>query len=142
VLTGANFDLESFRQIADVSFWFGDEFGPYLLHTDVVGKPIDPPITTPYPSVLAPFARNLAYVQSTDNPTFIDLPNTEVRCRAPDCPFRVAKWHQAHRRRATCERASPASAHRRGSAISTCNQSITHVIVIVLPPARCRTAIS
>jgi hypothetical protein len=28
VLTGANFDLESFRQIADGSFWFGDEFGP------------------------------------------------------------------------------------------------------------------
>jgi hypothetical protein len=37
----ADFDLESFRQVSDNSFWYGDEFGPYLLHTDVTGKMID-----------------------------------------------------------------------------------------------------
>lgn len=33
ILTGADFDLESFRQAPDGSFWFGEEFGPFLLHT-------------------------------------------------------------------------------------------------------------
>ena len=33
-LTGADFDIESFREAPDGTLWFGDEFGPFLLHTD------------------------------------------------------------------------------------------------------------
>lgn len=36
-LTGADFDLESIQPIGD-SFFFGEEFGPYLIRTDRQGK--------------------------------------------------------------------------------------------------------
>jgi hypothetical protein len=36
-LTGADFDLESIQPIGD-SFWFGEEFGPFLIRTDRQGK--------------------------------------------------------------------------------------------------------
>jgi hypothetical protein len=36
-LTGSDFDTESF-QFADGAIWIGDEFGPYLLKTDMNGK--------------------------------------------------------------------------------------------------------
>ena len=86
VLTGADFDIESFRQVADGSFWFGDEFGPYLLHTDVAGKLLDAPIPTPYPAALAPFARGRPFVQSPDNPAFTTLPNQDARIAAANLP--------------------------------------------------------
>ena len=44
LLTGADFDVESFRRVADGTFYFGDEFGPFLLHTDATGKLLEPPI--------------------------------------------------------------------------------------------------
>lgn len=34
LLTGSDFDIESIRRAPDGTFWFGDEFGPYLIHTD------------------------------------------------------------------------------------------------------------
>ena len=36
-LTGADLDVESFQPIAS-SLWIGDEFGPYLIRTDMTGK--------------------------------------------------------------------------------------------------------
>ena len=33
-LTGWDFDTESMQVAPDGTFWFGDEFGPFLLHTD------------------------------------------------------------------------------------------------------------
>jgi len=36
-LTGMDFDIESMQFIGD-SVWFGDELGPYLIHTDRKGK--------------------------------------------------------------------------------------------------------
>ena len=36
-LTGADFDLESI-QVAGDSLWFGEEFGPFLIETDLDGK--------------------------------------------------------------------------------------------------------
>lgn len=36
-LTGADFDPESI-QVADGSFWFGDEFGPWLVRADMAGR--------------------------------------------------------------------------------------------------------
>lgn len=52
LLTGADFDIESFRQAHDGTFWFGDEFGPFLLHTDATGKVLEAPI--PLPGVQSP----------------------------------------------------------------------------------------
>jgi hypothetical protein len=36
-LTGADFDIESIQPIGN-EIWFGDEFGPYLIKTDLAGK--------------------------------------------------------------------------------------------------------
>ena len=44
LLTGADFDPESFRRMPDGSFWIGDEFGPFLLHVDAEGTLLEPPI--------------------------------------------------------------------------------------------------
>jgi glycerophosphoryl diester phosphodiesterase len=46
-LTGGDFDVESFRIDCRGTLWFGDEFGPFLLHTDLTGKVLEPPIPLP-----------------------------------------------------------------------------------------------
>ncbi len=55
LLTGGDFDLESMRIDRRGDLWFGEEFGPFLLHTDRTGKLLEAPIPTPG-------------VQSPDNP--------------------------------------------------------------------------
>jgi hypothetical protein len=52
LLTGADLDIESLRRARDGSFWFGDEFGPFLLHTNGRGKVLEAPI--PLPGVQSP----------------------------------------------------------------------------------------
>jgi hypothetical protein len=52
LLTGADFDIESFREAPDGTYWFGDEFGPFLIHTDRVGRVLETPI--PLPGVRSP----------------------------------------------------------------------------------------
>lgn len=47
ILTGWDFDPESMQIARDGTFWFGEEFGPYLLHTDDRGRLLEPPIVTP-----------------------------------------------------------------------------------------------
>ena len=47
LLTGGDFDIESIRRAPDGTFWFGDEFGPYLLHTDAHGRVLEAPIPLP-----------------------------------------------------------------------------------------------
>lgn len=47
LLTGADFDIESMQRTPDGTLWFGDEFGPFLLHTDATGKVLEPPIALP-----------------------------------------------------------------------------------------------
>jgi glycerophosphoryl diester phosphodiesterase len=53
LLTGADFDLESFVIAQDGTFWVGEEFGPFLLHFDATGKLLDAPIATPNPAATA-----------------------------------------------------------------------------------------
>jgi hypothetical protein len=52
LLTGGDFDIESVRVAADGTLWFGDEFGPFLIHMDVRGKMLDAPL--PLPGVKSP----------------------------------------------------------------------------------------
>lgn len=47
LLTGADFDIESFVIDGDGTIWVGDEFGPYLLHFDANGTLLEAPIPTP-----------------------------------------------------------------------------------------------
>lgn len=61
LLTGFDFDLESFVIASDSTFWVGEEFGPYLLHFDATGKLLEAPIPTPS------FGTD-AVVRSPDNP--------------------------------------------------------------------------
>jgi len=83
VLTGADFDLESFRRLEDGSFWFGEEFGPYLLHTDATGRLLAPPVPLPVPSTPDfSFAAGAAEVRSPDNPAFVSLPDQMARTAA------------------------------------------------------------
>jgi hypothetical protein len=56
LLSGADFDIESVRRDHNGDLWFGDEFGPFLLHTDETGRLLVAPIPLPG-------------VQSPDNPT-------------------------------------------------------------------------
>jgi len=64
-LTGADFDIESMQRVADGSLWFGDEFGPFLLHTDANGRVLEPPIPLPD----------------------FDSPNSQREIRSPQNPF-------------------------------------------------------
>ena len=47
VLTGADFDIESMQRAPDGTLWFGDEFGPFLIHTDKNGVLLEAPIALP-----------------------------------------------------------------------------------------------
>ncbi|MDC0668201.1 esterase-like activity of phytase family protein [Nannocystis radixulma] len=63
VLTGADFDPESMQRGPDGTLWFGDEFGPFLLHTSADGVVLEPPIGLP------------------------DLEHPEQELRAPQNPY-------------------------------------------------------
>lgn len=56
LLTGADLDPESFRRVADGSYWIGEEFNPSLLHVSAEGRMLAPPF-------------KLKGLHSTDNPT-------------------------------------------------------------------------
>ncbi|HXV90399.1 MAG TPA: esterase-like activity of phytase family protein [Gemmatimonadales bacterium] len=47
ILTGFDFDPESFVRAADGTFWVGEEFGPFLLHVAPDGRVLEPPIAVP-----------------------------------------------------------------------------------------------
>ncbi len=79
ILTGADFDVESFRRAPDGTFWFGEEFGPYLLHTDAGGRLLEAPFPLPVPDALRGAARGLPFVQSPDHPDFASLAGADAR---------------------------------------------------------------
>jgi glycerophosphoryl diester phosphodiesterase len=86
ILTGGDFDIESFRLAPDGTYWFGEEFGPYLLHVDKDGRLLEAPIPTPYPDVLKPFAKTLPFIQSPDHPDFVSLADQKARQDAANLP--------------------------------------------------------
>jgi hypothetical protein len=62
LLTGGDLDIESLRIGRDGTLWFGEEFGPFVVHTDANGKVLDPPVPTPG-------------VRSPDSPYLMGRPN-------------------------------------------------------------------
>lgn len=64
LLTGADIDPESIVLGSDGSFWFGEEFGPFLIHTDAAGQVLEAEI--PVPNSLA--LDSNPYVQTSNNP--------------------------------------------------------------------------
>src|SRR5262245_26410092 len=84
-LTGADFDPESFRRAPDGTFWFGEEFGPFLLHADATGRLFEPPYPLPVPAALGP-QRGLSEVRSPDHPAFVGLPSADARNGASNLP--------------------------------------------------------
>jgi hypothetical protein len=75
LLTGADFDIESFRKDKKGHFWFGEEFGPFLLETDKSGKVLSAEVRTP--NLLPPGSTATgAEVRSPQNPYLgTDTPN-------------------------------------------------------------------
>lgn len=74
ILTGFDFDIESFVIASDGTLWIGEEFGPFLLHVDATGKVLEPPFPTP------DFAEGKNpeedFVQSPQNPAqMANVPN-------------------------------------------------------------------
>ncbi|MEO1004800.1 MAG: esterase-like activity of phytase family protein, partial [Cyanobacteria bacterium J06638_38] len=53
LLTGADFDIESFAIDDNGDIWIGEEFGPFVLHFDGEGKLLEAPISTPNITSLA-----------------------------------------------------------------------------------------
>ena len=49
LLTGADFDIESFVIDGNGDIWVGDEFGPFILHFNSEGELLEAPIATPNP---------------------------------------------------------------------------------------------
>ena len=47
LLTGADFDPKSVRRDLAGDLWFGDEYGPFLLHTDATGRVLEAPFLLP-----------------------------------------------------------------------------------------------
>jgi hypothetical protein len=47
LLTGADFDIESFVFDSRGDIWVGDEFGPFILHFDRWGRLLESPVPTP-----------------------------------------------------------------------------------------------
>ena len=65
LLTGADFDVESFRRDRNGNYWFGDEFGPYLVKTDANGTVLRSEI--PMPGVYAPQHKDVVAGKATAN---------------------------------------------------------------------------
>lgn len=78
-LTGADFDPESFQRAPDGTFWIGDEFGPFLLHVDALGRLLEPPVAVPVPDAWRAFARGATILKSPQHPDLRDAPDAAAR---------------------------------------------------------------
>ncbi|WP_088241122.1 esterase-like activity of phytase family protein [Calothrix rhizosoleniae] len=78
LLTGGDFDIESFQRISDGSYWIGDEFGPFLLNFGANGELLTVPIALPN---FLNFGK-LNFVKSPEHPTLENLSNRTSRVAA------------------------------------------------------------
>ena len=87
-LTGADFDPESIRRVADGTYWVGEEFGPSLLHFSASGELLSPPVRFPVPQRLSAYARGRDVVTSPDAPELAVAapPATDGAVRPPLVP--------------------------------------------------------
>jgi glycerophosphoryl diester phosphodiesterase len=67
ILTGADFDPESVRRDPAGDLWFGDEYGPFLLHTDATGRVLEAPF--PLPDVRTPESPDLGWSEVANLPS-------------------------------------------------------------------------
>ena len=67
LLTGSDFDIESFVIDQTGDIWVGDEFGPFILHFDANGTLLDAPISAPDINAMGDLD-NTSQVRSPDNP--------------------------------------------------------------------------
>lgn len=65
LLTGSDYDIEGIARAKDGTYYFGEEFGPFVIHTDATGKLLSPPVLAP--NVIG--AGSNPVVQSPDYPT-------------------------------------------------------------------------
>ena len=70
LLTGADFDVESFVIDGRGDIWVGEEFGPFVLHFDSTGTLLEPPIPTP--DIENSGLSNTREVRSPENPFLSD----------------------------------------------------------------------
>ena len=75
LLTGADFDIESVRKVHKGHFWFGEEFGPFLVETDSRGRVVNAEVKTP--NIVPPGSTAMGTeVRSPQNPYLgSDTPN-------------------------------------------------------------------
>jgi hypothetical protein len=87
-LTGADFDPESIRRVADGTYWVGEEFGPSLLHFSASGELLRAPVRLPVPARLSAYARGREVVTSLDAPELAVAapPATDGAVRPPLVP--------------------------------------------------------
>lgn len=67
LLTGADFDIESFVIDKAGDLWVGDEFGPFILHFDPTGRLLEAPIPTPDITASGNLS-SVAFVRAPQNP--------------------------------------------------------------------------
>jgi hypothetical protein len=65
LLTGADFDVEAIRRDRNGHYWFGDEFGPYLVKTDAKGTVLRSEISLP--GVYAPQHKDVVAGRASAN---------------------------------------------------------------------------
>ncbi len=65
LLTGSDFDVEGIAHAKDGSYYFGEEFGPFLFHTDAQGRLLSTPALAPTPAGIG----SNPLIQSPDYPT-------------------------------------------------------------------------
>ena len=65
LLTGSDYDIEGIARAKDGSYFFGDEFGPFVIHTDATGKLLSAPVLAPNVSGVG----TNPLIQSSDYPT-------------------------------------------------------------------------
>lgn len=85
MLTGGDFDPESFVRLDDGSFWIGEEFGPFLLHCGADGRLLMPPVPVSLPDTLKVVARGRRELRSPDHPDLRSL-NDDLARRQANLP--------------------------------------------------------